>query len=84
MGRNCEPLANSAPDWGVGTSRQLRETVPEAGPYRYVIQDHDAKFDAEVVAFLQGTGLSAKRTSIRSRTQYWLRSGFGSRLALYG
>ena len=47
--------------------QQLREAFPEAGPYRYVILDRDAKFDAEVVAFLQGTGLRAKRTSIRSQ-----------------
>jgi putative transposase len=45
--------------------QQLRETFPEAGPYRYVILDRDAKLDAEVVAFLQGTGLKPKRTSIR-------------------
>jgi hypothetical protein len=41
---------------------QLREAFPQAGPYRYVILDHDAKFDAEVVAFLQGTGLKPKRS----------------------
>jgi hypothetical protein len=46
--------------------QQLREAFPEAGPYRYVILDRDAKFDAEVVAFLQGTGLRAKRTSVGS------------------
>jgi len=48
---------------------QLREAFPQAGPYRYVILDRDAKFDAEVVAFLQGTGLKPKRTSIRSPWQ---------------
>jgi putative transposase len=49
--------------------QQLREAFPEAGPYRYVILDRDAKFGADVVAFLQGTGLRAKRTSIRSPWQ---------------
>jgi putative transposase len=49
--------------------QQLREAFPEVGPYRYVILDRDAKFDAEVVAFLHGTGLRAKRTSIRSPWQ---------------
>ena len=44
--------------------QQLRETFPEAGPYRYVIVDRDAKFHAEVVDFLQATGLKPKRTSI--------------------
>ena len=46
--------------------QQLREAFPEAGAYRYVILDRDAKFDAGVVAFLQATGLQPKRTSIRS------------------
>ena len=45
--------------------QQLREAFPEAAPYRYVILDRDAKFDANVVAFLKGTGLTPKRTSIR-------------------
>ena len=49
--------------------QQLREAFPEAGPYRYVILDRDAKFDGEVVAFLQGTGLTPKRTGIRSPWQ---------------
>jgi putative transposase len=49
--------------------QQLREAFPEAGPYRYVILDRDAKFDGEVVTFLQGTGLRPKRTSIRSPWQ---------------
>jgi hypothetical protein len=49
--------------------QQLREAFLEAGLYRYVILDRDAKFDAEVVAFLQRTGLKLKRTSIRSPWQ---------------
>ena len=49
--------------------QQLREAFPEVGPYRYVILDRDAKFDGEVVAFLQGTGLTPKRTGIRSPWQ---------------
>jgi hypothetical protein len=44
--------------------QQLRETFPEAGPYRYVILDRDSKFDAGVITFLKATGLDAKRTSI--------------------
>src|SRR6476620_5394638 len=35
--------------------QQLREAFPEAGPYRYAILDHDSKFDADVIAFLQAT-----------------------------
>jgi transposase InsO family protein len=49
--------------------QQLRETFPEAGPYRYVILDRDAKFNADVVSFLKETGLKPKRTSIASPWQ---------------
>jgi putative transposase len=49
--------------------QQLREAFAEADPYRYVILDRDAKFDADVVASLNATGLKAKRTSIRSPWQ---------------
>jgi putative transposase len=48
-------------DWVV---QQLREAFPEAGHYRYVIFDHDPKFDADVITFLQATGLQAQRTSV--------------------
>jgi hypothetical protein len=48
-------------DWVV---QQLREAFPEAGRYRYAILDHDSKFDADVIAFLQATGLRPKRTSV--------------------
>jgi putative transposase len=53
-------------DWVV---QQLRQTFPEAGPYRYIILDRDAKFDAEVMGFLQATGLKTKRTSVRAPWQ---------------
>jgi putative transposase len=53
-------------DWVV---QQLRVTFPEAGPYRYVILDHDSKFDADVIGFLKGTGLKAKRTSVQAPWQ---------------
>jgi transposase InsO family protein len=49
--------------------QQLREAFPEAGPYRYVILDRDAKFDSSVLQFLEATGLEPKRTSIRSPWQ---------------
>jgi transposase InsO family protein len=49
--------------------QQLREAFPEAGPYRYVILDHDAKFDATVMNFLQATGLKPKRTSVQAPWQ---------------
>jgi hypothetical protein len=47
----------------------LREGFPEAGGYRYMILDRDSKFDTDVVAFLESTGLRPKRTSIRSPWQ---------------
>ena len=49
--------------------QQLREALPDAGPYRYVILDRDAKFDVDVIAFLIATGLNPKRTSVRSPWQ---------------
>jgi len=49
--------------------QQLREAFPEAGPYRYAILDHDAKFDADVIAFLKATGLEPKRTSVQAPWQ---------------
>src|ERR1700730_9826204 len=60
--------------------QQLREAFPEAGPYRYVILDRDAKFDATVISFLKATGLKPKRTSSQSPWQNgtakrWVGSG---------
>jgi putative transposase len=52
-------------DWVV---QQLREALPEAGPYRYAILDHDSIFNADVIAFLEATGLEAKRASVRARS----------------
>jgi putative transposase len=49
--------------------QQLREAFPEAGPYRYVILDHDAKFDTDVIGFLKATGLEPKRTSVQAPWQ---------------
>jgi putative transposase len=49
--------------------QQLREAFPEAGPYRYVTLDRDSKFDADVIAFLNATGLKPKRTSVQSPWQ---------------
>ena len=53
-------------DWVV---QQLREAFPEASPYRYVILDHDSKFDADVMTFLKATGLEPKRTSVQAPWQ---------------
>jgi transposase InsO family protein len=49
--------------------QQLREAFPQAAPYRYCILDHDAKFDAQVMAFLKATGLKAKRTIFQAPWQ---------------
>jgi len=49
--------------------QQLREAFPEAGPYRYVILDRDSRFGAEVITFLQATGLTPKRTSVHAPWQ---------------
>ena len=50
-------------DWVV---QQLREAFSEAGAYRYVILDHDSKFNADVITFLKATGLKPKRTSVQA------------------
>lgn len=49
--------------------QQLRATLAEAAPYRYVILDHDSIFNQDVVSFLEATGFKAMRTSIRSPCQ---------------
>lgn len=49
--------------------QQLRESSPEAGPYRYIILDRDSKFDADVIALLKSTGLKPKRTSVQAPWQ---------------
>lgn len=53
-------------DWVL---QQLRQTFSEGGPYRYVILDHDSKFDNDVIAFLKCTGLNPKRTSVQAPWQ---------------
>jgi hypothetical protein len=49
-------------DWVV---QQWRQAFPEADPYRYAILDRDSIFDADVMAFLNASGLRPKRTSRR-------------------
>ena len=49
--------------------QQLREAFSEAASYRYVILDRDAKFDANVISFLQGAGLTLKKTNVQSPWQ---------------
>jgi hypothetical protein len=44
--------------------QQLREAFAEAAPYRFVILDRDSIFNADVIAFLEATGLKAKKTSM--------------------
>jgi transposase InsO family protein len=49
--------------------QQLREAFPVAAPYRYVLLDRDSKFDADVIKFLNATGLKPKRTSVQAPWQ---------------
>ena len=49
--------------------QQLREAFPDAGAYRYVVFDHDAKFNPDVIAILKATGLTPKRTGIQAPWQ---------------
>jgi hypothetical protein len=53
-------------DWIV---QQLRETFPEAAPYRFAILDHDSIFNVDVIAFLKATGFKPKRTSLQAPWQ---------------
>ena len=41
-------------------------TVTFKVQYRYLIFDHDAKFDEDVIAVLKATGLNVNRTSIQA------------------
>jgi hypothetical protein len=63
---HCNVTRHPTAEWVV---QQLRETFPEAGPYRYVILDRDSKFDADVITLLKATGLKPKRTSIQAPWQ---------------
>jgi putative transposase len=49
--------------------QQLRETFAESGPYQYMVLDHDSKFSADVIAFLECTGLKPKRTGVQAPWQ---------------
>jgi len=51
------------------TLQQLREAFPDAADCRYVILDHDSKFDQGVTDFLKATGLRVKRTGIQAPWQ---------------
>jgi hypothetical protein len=63
---HCNVTAHPTSEWVV---QQLRETFPEAGPYRYIIFDHDSKFNGDVIRLLTATGLQPKRTSIQAPWQ---------------
>jgi transposase InsO family protein len=49
--------------------QQLREAFPVPSPWKYVIMDRDAKFDAEVMKLLKSSGVKAVRTSVKSPWQ---------------
>jgi putative transposase len=63
---HCNITAHPTADWVL---QQLRQTFTGDEPYRYVILDHDAKFNAETMMFLKSTGLKPKRTSIQAPWQ---------------
>jgi putative transposase len=58
--------SHSTAEWVI---QQLRETFPEVSRLRCVILDRDAKFNADVLAFLKATGLKPKRAGIQSPWQ---------------
>ena len=51
------------------TLQQLGEAFPDAVGCRYLILDHDSKFDRGVTDFLKATGLEVKRTAIQAPWQ---------------
>jgi hypothetical protein len=53
-------------DW---VMQQLRETFPEAAPYRYTILNNDSIFSGNAIDFLEASGLKAKRTGIHAPWQ---------------
>ena len=63
---HCNVTAHPTADWVI---QQLRDTFTGDEPYRYVILDHDAKFNAEMITFLKSTGLKPKRTSVQAPWQ---------------
>ena len=63
---HCNVTAHPTGDWVI---QQLRDTFIGEEPYRYVILDHDTKFNGEVIAFLKSTGLKPKRTSVQAPWQ---------------
>ena len=58
--------AQPTSDWIV---QQLREALPLPCRYVYILLDRDAKFGADVFAFLKASGIKPVRTSIRSPWQ---------------
>ena len=62
-------LQRDATSVGRGGGATVARGFSGAGPYRYVMLDRDAIFDADVIAFLNATGLKPKRTSIRAPWQ---------------
>jgi transposase InsO family protein len=63
---HCNVTTHPTSEW---VRQQLRETFPEADPYRYIIFDHDSKFNVDVIKLLTSTGLQPKRTSIQAPWQ---------------
>ena len=63
---HCNVTRHPTAEW---TLQQLREAFPDAMGCRYVILDHDSKFDRGVTDFLKATGLKVKRTGIQSPWQ---------------
>jgi hypothetical protein len=63
---NVTPHPNA--EWII---QQLREAFPEPCRYRYVLFDRNRKFNAEVLSFLEASGLEPKCTSVRAPWQKW-------------
>ena len=64
--------------------QELREAFPEFGQYRYLIFDHDAKFNEHVIAFLEGDGTEREAHQHSSSLAKWHGRALGRKLSTRG
>jgi hypothetical protein len=60
LGSTQNPRRTPEAGFGEWVVQQLREAFPEAGPQHYVILDHDAKFNADVLGFPESNRSNAQ------------------------
>lgn len=68
----CDATARPTSEWVV---QQLKKAFPEADPYRYVIFDHDSKFNCDVIQLLAATVYDRSARTFRHPGKTELRNG---------